>query len=166
MGALRPECATTRKRIIEFKLGESKDTAFAFENEQHLKVCSECRLYFQALERVRTFLPETGNYTADLRRRSLAMVRQRTEGWNTQKTLLLLMATLASVPFSFLLPVWMLSWLMQSWLNSRPISLGLSFVMFITLGSITVGISSILLLQKRKVTSDAGAGSLQEEYHG
>jgi predicted anti-sigma-YlaC factor YlaD len=166
MGALRPECATTRKRIIELKLGESENTAFAFENEQHLKVCSECRLYVQALGRVRTFLPETGNYTADLRRRSLARVRQRTEGWNPQKTLLLLMASLASVPFSFLLPVWMLSWLMQNWMTSRSVSLGLSFVMFITLGSLTVGISSFLLLQRRKVTSDAGTDRLQEEYHG
>jgi hypothetical protein len=166
MCALRSGCATARKRLIELKLGEGERVALDLEIRQHLKACSECSLYSEALERVRTFLPETGAYTADLRRRSLARVRQRTEEWNPQKTLFLLMASLASVPFSFLLPVWILSWLMQNWLNSRPISLGLSFVMFITLGSLTVGISSILLLQRRKVTSDAGADRLQEENHG
>ncbi len=166
MCPLEMNCRTARQRLVELSL-RPHATALVPDNlATHLKSCAACRAYHAGLDSVGSLFTVADYYSPLLRQRTLAKLHRASESLAFSETLLLILGSLASIPLSFFLPVWLLSRLARNWLGSESLAWGISFPAVVWIGILVVIASSVMLWKKGYIQQKGAAIGLREEFHG
>lgn len=148
MCPLKSGCENVQKQLVELWLEPQPRPPLPQTLVLHLETCADCRNYREGLNTVQLLFPNRDYYSPRLRQRTLAKLRSASEALAFRETLLLVLGSLVSIPLSFFLPMWLLSWLVRSWLDSASLSWGVSFVAMSWFGLAAVLASSVILWKK------------------
>jgi hypothetical protein len=159
-------CRTARQQLVELSLRPHSLGLVPDSLATHLKTCATCRAYHAGLDSVGSLFTAADYYSPLLRQRTLAKVQRASESLAFSETLLLILGSLASIPLSFFLPVWLLSRFARNWLGSESLAWGLSFPAVAWIGILVVTASSVILWKKGYIHQKGAAIGLQEEFHG
>lgn len=148
MCPLKSGCENVQKQLVELWAKTQPRPALPQNLELHLEACADCRNYCEGLDKVHLLFPIQDYYSPALRQKTLVRLRSASEALDFRETLLLVLGSLMSIPLSFFLPMWLLSWLVRYWLDSTSLSWGVSFIAMSWVGLAAVLTSSVILWKK------------------
>jgi len=143
----KAQCSKHRETLLEIFLAEGEQASLPPELNRHLGSCDTCSRYWQSLGAIRTACPQEPLYSPFLRAKTLRHLTDQERALNPGQLLLVTLAALTSISFSFVLPGWLLARLFMHWTASSAVAGGAAMGVLLIIGALTTVVSALSLME-------------------